>query len=138
MTFYDFPIYDIPESDQIRVIRSSRKVIVLVQDNQYGESEKVLLNKIISAAKVPDDEQDIVVVKEGQIIRFDENSKDQLIIIFGKASDRCHWQLDSIPYRLLRRKHAAILFSNSLDDLPKDPGQRRALWECLKTYFNID
>ncbi len=138
MSFFNYPIYDVPDMESIEHLKLTKPINIIVRDSQYNESDATLLSKILGSVKQSLDVAELSKVDIDRDIRLTtDGTTDILIIIFGLTPNECSLQLDKRLYTLFKIKNKTLLFSRSLQDLPSDADGRRALWMALKKYYNL-
>lgn len=104
----------------------SIKKVLLVFEKLPDEEEKNLLNKILTAAKISEDETEFVKMKD-----FDGSKKD-----FGGVS--IIWndgENENEKYKIVKSENGTMLKSDSLSKISTNQQLKAKLWNCLKSIF---
>jgi len=141
MSFYDYPIYR-PAQDTIPANKLSQvagAISIYVNKGEYETNEQQLLSKIISATGNNISDIKVIEVKPGENIAIQQswNAEKGLDIIFGVESKQLMLQSETHHYFPIHIEKRTLFFCDSLTILSTDADKKKALWGCLKTYFEI-
>ena len=138
MSFFDYPIYSLPDLTDVQVSTAVTPVVYVTID-EYGSTEETLLGKILSAAKF--DLNTIAIHKIEPTNSVDAlkavGKQQQLIIAFGVTPLRLGVNCDKTPYQLINISGKTILLSDSLMTLSSDSNKKKALWIAIKKYYQL-
>ncbi|NND32119.1 MAG: hypothetical protein HKN76_05960 [Saprospiraceae bacterium] len=137
MTFFDYPIYKIPEPGEVILLSPDKPVTVLVKKSQYLAKEAELLSKILKAVQIAPVDVTIIEGKDDQYYRIESGDQERLFLLFGLDPGDCGLQIDFRKYSLIQRGKNSFIFGSPLVSLPDLPDERRALWLELKRFYNI-
>ena len=137
MSFFTYPIYDIPDASEATLVSLNKPVSIFVNESQYDETAATLLSKVLGSVGQSVEDADIHKLPGGADLKIKSNSEQHLIISFGFSPKTFSLQIDSTLYKLIPLKEKMFLFSKPLSELPEFPQDKRALWIALKEYFKI-
>ena len=138
MAFLDIPIYDIPELSDEDILIIRKEILVFVGEANYSNDEASLLTKILGAAQKQMDQVQIIQLPDGHSKGINwESAESCLVLLFGIAPIQIGLQIDAGYYRPKKVWAHTVIRSHSLDYLPKNVDAKRALWQSLKSHFNI-
>lgn len=138
MSFFDFPLYDIPTSVEGQMITKAGPHIYVHRDD-YSEASQSLLTKILAAAKYELSSLEVSRLSpEDNYKVLDRGlAEDQLVISFGLGPQRLGLNCDGAPYVLLRLGGKSVLFCHRLEQIAGDAMMKKALWGALKSFYNL-
>ena len=134
MPFHSFPRYEIPDP---AIQEVHQKTVVLTAELDDSGPQIELLNKILQSVKINLAEIQHIRLPEEETLRIRENGHETLILGFGISPARLSLHVDERLYHPMRLGTQTYIFSNSLERLPDNAEERRALWHALKTYFSL-
>ena len=141
MSFFDFPIYTPAQDllDHQKTPIPSGPIAIFVNEGEYNEGQQILLSKIIGATGNQLSEIIVQQLAPQDIIPIHQtwNSKKGLDIIFGVEKANLMLQSEAHLYYPLHINERTLLFCDSLTILSEDGEKKKALWGCLKAYFEI-
>jgi len=141
MSFYDFPIYhpaqDLITSDPRN--SSTGSISIYVNEGEYLLADQELLKKIIGATGNDLSNIHVSQVKSEEYIALQQswNNQKGLDLIFGVNSSQLMLQCETHQYYPIHIGKRTLLFCDSLTTLIADGDKKKALWGCLKTYFEL-
>lgn len=142
--FYDFTIYDIPESNVgniygDKIIENPNITILMIKD-EYTEQMAEFLSKIIGSIGYDlDSDCQIRTFNKNEIINLAEihnidNSKN--IFSFGINKNQFQIQADAKSQQWIYFNTFSLLISRDLSELNKNVNLKREFWFELKKQFN--
>ena len=137
MSFYKYPIYDIPSVQPIAMGNRPQTVLkIFVNAPEYGQEEILLLSKIIGATRInPQEIQTIILGNVDSMV--DNIVKEGLFISFRIEAKDMGFQCDNLKYQLINIDKATLLFVDNLPMIKTAPDLKKALWSNLKLHFNL-
>ena len=141
--FLDFEIYNLAEpldSDQQHILSSNPSLIAIYPRNEATEGGLKLLNGILKATKVNDN--DIVHFafdsEQDVYLSHSEGPENQLFLCFGLHPRQIGFNLDYQPYKPVKFEKKVLFFCDSLSSLQIDQDLKRKLWMFLKAFYEIN
>lgn len=131
-------IYIIPEipleSKENASDDSSRKLVVVVHIDQYGDQEQVLLSKMMSAVKY-DLNTDVFILKvannESHSLTMLNNAYHNTLI-FGVNPIDLGLKINLRPYQPARFEKSTIMLCDNLRVISASNEKKRTIWEQLQ------
>ena len=145
MSFFNYPVYEIPAPEEIRRIDCTLPIVILVGAEDFGDSQSSLLTKILQSVNQSMEDVQIEMLKDQETVKLSYSPNDSstiqvespLILVFGFLPAQCCLQVEQAPYHLISINNKSYLFSLALSQLPDQPESRRALWTALKKYYKL-
>ena len=138
MSFFQYPIYDIPEISEERKFQPVTPLTIIVNKDEYQEDQEILLGKIIGAAKQDISSATIKKMSSSECIKLIAYAnEDQLIIAFNISPARLGLQVSKQYYNRIVIGNSRLILAHSLVELPDHMEARRALWHLIKEYYQL-
>ena len=138
MSFFQYPIYDIPEISEERKFQPVTPLTIIVNKDEYQKDQEILLGKIIGAAKQDISSATIKKMSSSECIKLIAYAnEDQLIIAFNISPARLGLQVSKQYYNRIVIGNSRLILAHSLVELPDHMEARRALWHLLKEYYQL-
>jgi DNA polymerase III psi subunit len=119
------------------------KIFIGVCDNENGilnEDERLLLQKILAAVKLNEDDVFIASLNDIQPVPFNslisQNKFDKLLF-FGIEPKQLNWHIEVLLYQKMNFMEKDILFAESLTVLKANEISKKKLWGQLQSIFSI-
>jgi hypothetical protein len=142
-TFYDFTVYNIPNSANFNETVSGsneRRILIAFLDEQRPELES-FLKKIISAAKL-EFEKDCLILRghtdKSALPTFAQIKsayKIEKAVLFGITGRDLGFNIESPLYIPFEFNHCQFLFIDKLSNIENSVEKKKALWHGLQTLF---
>ncbi|MEN0045817.1 MAG: hypothetical protein AAF806_02025 [Bacteroidota bacterium] len=130
--FLDFKLFVLPETESLAEIDKNYTIAILVNTDEYDESNQELLKKIIGAMKL-NFEQEVFVYKLEEYENIDFNSINcKTLLSFDVSMKRAGVHYRMPKYQLLHYNNAQFLLADSLPKIAVDKNLKGALWNVLK------
>jgi len=139
MSFFKYPMYDIPEATADSDAGTGDHVLTaFVNTAEYEAEEKSLLQKILGTTKLGKQQINIQTYDRMNIdsVHLDDQNKN-LVLSFGLNSLELGVQVDNTKYQMIHVGALSLLFLDPLPVIKTDANLKKALWVNLKTYFNL-
>ncbi len=132
--FFDFDVYDLPDSQN--VLADTNEVLVVVRRDDFLLQE-TLLKKILTAVKLDLDTQvTFLQLEEGAVINLATAARQaKKVFTFGLKPTQLGLNGGFRGYRFYKTESFSLLFSHSLKDLSEKPAKKKALWDAMKAEF---
>lgn len=130
--FLDFKLFVLPETESSAETDKTYAIAILVNAEEYDESNQEFLKKIISAMKL-DFEKEVYLsaLKQGECINFHAiPSKTLISFDISIKQAGIHYPLKK--YQLLQYNKEQFLLADSLTKIAADRNLKGMLWNVLK------
>ena len=117
---------------------SNNKPTVIVY-NQMSAPDKELLYKILSAAKLSEEHFTTLPLEEmpAAFLSHLRGTACQKLIVFGARPADLQLQVRTAPYKAFNINGIEVLFAHSLADVAVNKDYKAALWNALKSMYNL-
>ncbi len=109
-------------------------------NGSLNNDERSLLQKILSAVKLSEDDVFIANLNDIQQVSFNsfisQNKFDKLLF-FGIEPKQLDWHIEVLPYQKTYFMEKDVLFAESLSVLKANEASKKKLWVQLQTIFSI-
>ncbi len=141
-SFFDFKLFKITDTDvsTFYICNNSEGIVILIEDDNI--SDDVLLVKNIVQAIKKDFEKDIALVSihKNPNLRYNKLKKDiefSKIISFGVPFSSIGLEIDTPKNKVFLIQDKIFVETYVPTHLNANPLLKKALWEVLKTIFNV-
>ncbi|NUM31621.1 MAG: DNA polymerase III subunit psi [Bacteroidetes bacterium] len=117
---------DIPDEINLENKKIEIKRVLLVFDKLPDENNRILLEKILSAVKIRNDEVEIVL--KSDYGKFIEQSFE--VTVFWDDAEH-----ENEKYNVVKNEKSTILKCDSLNKIGSNQQLKAKLWNCLKGIF---
>lgn len=135
-----YPLADIKKTQES--LRGSNQKGILIVLGADGEAHLPFLGKIITAAKLDMDRDAAVLVLEGKgmlnAMALAERTDSKKLLVFGVEGKRLCLNLNLPRYQTTHLSDRDIIVADSLSKIQGDQRHKRALWEAMKTLFDLE
>lgn len=130
--FLDFKLFVLPETEKSVETNEIHALFILVRQEDYDESNRELLKKIIGAMKLDFEKEVFVkVIEEGERINYN-TIRSKALISFEVPMKHAGIHYPLKKYQLLEYNEGQFLLADSLNAIATDRNLKGMLWNVLK------
>ncbi|MBK8346283.1 MAG: hypothetical protein IPL08_01205 [Saprospiraceae bacterium] len=140
MGHHHLQLYKIPETDDNLLDISGKglkKLLIITHKNDYGEAEKMTLQKMMAAIKYDfeNDLQLLVLDPEFPISLGNSSINFKDLISFGVSAPLLGFNMEHQMNQVLHFDQARVLFTESIKIINAAPPKKQLLWNLLQDMF---
>jgi hypothetical protein len=122
---------------------NEKKIIFLTNDDQnkfISDSAIIFLNALLNACFLTLADIALINFNQYKMIRYSELTDGlnaRKVLIFGISADKLGLPFTIPFFQVQKFQEAVFLFCPSFEEVQKDKGLKKQLWNCLQKIFNV-